>query len=68
MPAVKPYGSEAAFIEDITKELKKVARLRGDLFKMIMITIKYFVFIFPPGPSNSPLSQLKILITNIENI
>lgn len=31
MPAVKPYGSEAAFIDHIRMELKQVAKFKGDL-------------------------------------
>lgn len=29
MAAVKPYNSEAAFIEHITQQLQKVAKLKG---------------------------------------
>ena len=30
MPAVKPYDSEAAFIDHITQQLKQVAKIKGD--------------------------------------
>ena len=30
MPAVKPYDSEAAFIDRITQQLKRVAKIKGD--------------------------------------
>ena len=31
MPAIKPYNSEAAFIDHIRMELKKGAKFKGDL-------------------------------------
>ena len=30
MPTVKPYDSEAAFIDHITQQLKQVAKIKGD--------------------------------------
>ena len=30
MPAVKPYDSEAVFIDHITQQLKQVAKIKGD--------------------------------------
>ena len=30
MPTVKPYDSEAEFIDHITQQLKQVAKIKGD--------------------------------------